>query len=340
MGNQGPVQYVIQPGDSLDAIASRFGLRSWRDIYDSPQNAGFKTKHPEASKIKPGESLWIPPRTPQNTAPVSWEALVMDSASGAFVPGITFNMKVPTAPKKVEEVNRDANVHGKLSLKNPEIIAGTVELLNLWDQTEKAIIRYAVPSGFQKLATGKHHIIPIVNQRRIVDAIASERSVIRRADWGSNTPSYWSMEQDWDYATVVLHHSGNRGEKNPAEIENKHMQERRWKDIGYHYLIDRSGVVYEGCYLSFKGSHVEKANSRKIGVLVMGDFEPQLLDRDDDIAAVQISATRDLILTLKRHFPIVNLGGHRDYKLSTECPGTILYKLIPDLRKKTGLGGP
>ncbi|MDZ7622447.1 MAG: peptidoglycan recognition family protein [Candidatus Competibacteraceae bacterium] len=164
---------------------------------------------------------------------------------------------------------------------------------------------------------------------------------MRRAAWGQKTPKYLSMDEDWDYDTIVIHHSGNSGAKVPAEIEKKHMSDQNWDDVGYHFLIQPNGAIHEGRYLTFKGSHVEKANTKKIGILIMGDFEHQWWDFDDDPTTKQLSAAESLIKTLKSAFPTVTkLGGHRDYKPGTECPGGELYKKLPGMRANTTLGGP
>jgi hypothetical protein len=48
------------------------------------------------------------------------------------------------------------------------------------------------------------------------------------------------------------------------------MVGRGWDDIGYHYIIEPNGDVYEGRYLSKKGSHVEGANTGEDWHLVDG----------------------------------------------------------------------
>ncbi|ADO75680.1 N-acetylmuramoyl-L-alanine amidase [Stigmatella aurantiaca DW4/3-1] len=183
---------------------------------------------------------------------------------------------------------------------------------------------------------------PVLDARQaVIERIAAKHAIVRRRDWGLLSPNYTAMDTDWDYTTVVIHHSGNGGETNPKEIESKHMTEKGWEDVGYHYLIPPSGVIYEGRDLRYKGSHVEKANTQKIGILVMGDFESNWWDADDEPTAAQLTSAGELILTLKLEFKTLTLlGGHRDYKTTTECPGDIMYKQLGTLRKTTSLGGP
>jgi LysM repeat protein len=179
------------------------------------------------------------------------------------------------------------------------------------------------------------------DRQQVVDRIARRHSMVRRAAWGKQKPNYATMAKDWDYTTVVIHHSGNSGETDPRAIEEKHMEDKGWDDVGYHYLIIPSGVIYEGRPLQYKGSHVDQANTGKIGILVMGDFESNWWDDDDEPTQAQISSAVALIQTLKGEFrTLAKLGGHRDYKAGTECPGDIMYGQLGALRRRVGLGGP
>jgi hypothetical protein len=57
-----PSRYVVQSGDTLTAIAKRFGFPSWRNIYNHPDNEPFRRKRPDPDKIFPGDVLVIPGR--------------------------------------------------------------------------------------------------------------------------------------------------------------------------------------------------------------------------------------------------------------------------------------
>jgi hypothetical protein len=52
--------FTVKSGDNLSAIAKRFGLRSFRDIYDHPDNAAFRIKRPNPNLIFPGDVVMIP----------------------------------------------------------------------------------------------------------------------------------------------------------------------------------------------------------------------------------------------------------------------------------------
>ena len=55
-----------------------------------------------------------------------------------------------------------------------------------------------------------------------------------------------------------------------AEIRRWHVQDRGWKNIGYHYLIDRDGTVAEGRPVDQIGAHVQGKNTGTIGIALFG----------------------------------------------------------------------
>src|SRR5688572_27757886 len=55
-----PTKHVVVKGESLSSIARDHGFRNWRRIYDAPENADFRAKHPDPNLIRPGDTLTIP----------------------------------------------------------------------------------------------------------------------------------------------------------------------------------------------------------------------------------------------------------------------------------------
>jgi hypothetical protein len=52
--------YTVKSGDNLSLIAQQHGVKSWRDIYDHPDNAAFRLKRPDPNRIFAGDVLMIP----------------------------------------------------------------------------------------------------------------------------------------------------------------------------------------------------------------------------------------------------------------------------------------
>ena len=175
----------------------------------------------------------------------------------------------------------------------------------------------------------------------IQDAIVTAHKMKKKADWGATGP-WKTLDKDWNYDTIAIHHSGNRGEKDPKAIEKLH-KDKGYDDVGYHYMIHPDGTFYEGREIQFKGSHVSMQNTGKIGVLMMGDFDEQVLDLDDDdLTDSHLKCLKDLIKTLKRHFDIKTLGGHKEFfkKGKYSCPGNLIMDKMASLRTEFSLAAP
>ena len=88
------------------------------------------------------------------------------------------------------------------------------------------------------------------------------------------------------YWRITVHHSaesqspvgaGSLADSSNALrlIQKYHMRDpsHRWGDIGYHFLIDGSGRVFQGRELDWQGAHAGGAANRgNIGICLLGNF--------------------------------------------------------------------
>ena len=106
-----------------------------------------------------------------------------------------------------------------------------------------------------------------------------------------------------------------------AEIRRWHVQQRGWRDIGYHWVIDRDGKVASGRREAEIGAHVEGHNRGTIGICLLGGFGASA---DDPFAknftAPQALAVKRLIAEIKGRTAIRKVLGHNDYA-AKGCPG-------------------
>src|SRR5262245_8752497 len=177
---------------------------------------------------------------------------------------------------------------------------------------------------------------------KLVDAFIAGHGIISRSRWGARLAALGDADSDWDYTTAGAHHSGRRGHTDAKVIESLHRDKNGWSDVGYHFMIGPAGQIYEGRRLYHKGSHVENANTGKIGILVMGKFEREFWGLLGGTPAdAQIKSFEGLVRALKTLFGTLRvLGGHKDFKVKTECPGNQLYPMLPGLRKTLGMDPP
>ncbi len=170
-----------------------------------------------------------------------------------------------------------------------------------------------------------------------VDLHFLEQRVIlkRRAIWTSAEPRAWQLREAGAWSRITVHHQGagpatSRHENAvAADIDAVFGGHRRngFGDIGYHFVIDYDGRVWEGRSLAYEGAHVARQNEGNIGILALGNFDRQ------KPSTAALGAMRSLVDSLRSRFSISSgqLFGHRDLGASV-CPGVHLYERITQMR--------
>lgn len=170
-----------------------------------------------------------------------------------------------------------------------------------------------------------------------------------RTDWNcpdGQSPSCASPEFTTTTHMIVHHSAGPNSSSNWAatvlSIWNFHVNTNGWCDIGYNWIIDPDGIVYEGRGggNNVKGAHFCGANSGTVGICLLGNFE------SDPPTAAALASLRKLLAWKSCDSNLDPLGttfhtgtgktinvisGHRD-GCSTQCPGDAFYPLFPTFR--------
>ena len=183
-------------------------------------------------------------------------------------------------------------------------------------------------------------------RRGVADAIASTLNIVRRPAWRARTPTR-VLDPDWDYDSIVVHYTGHDTYESPLAIQDFDVGHQHWDDIAYHYAISPAGKIYEGREIVFKGSHIKLQNSRKIGIVCMGDFDSTVFNllagkaySGDEIRSSMLDALRALSRELMRRFPITTFGGHKEFGVSESCPGSNLLPRVEVMRRELRLAAP
>ena len=138
---------------------------------------------------------------------------------------------------------------------------------------------------------------------------------------------------------IILHCSATRPEwlgtaplaAKVAEIRRWHMQDRGWRDIGYHWLIDRDGSRIAGRAETEIGAHVEGHNAGTIGISLIGGFGSAATDKfSQHFTAAQDAALRQLMREIFARTRIEKIRGHNDYAAKA-CPGFNVTKWLTGL---------
>lgn len=136
------------------------------------------------------------------------------------------------------------------------------------------------------------------------------------------------------YQTLVVHHSAVYkvdGLTTLTEMQRLHRDDRGWADVGYHFMIDKDGTIYEGRDLTARGAHTAGFNTGSAGICLLGDFRFEAPSQEQLDAALAL--TRWLVELLSP----THLAGHKQFNPATICPGPFLVEQLEGLARVAGL---
>lgn len=183
--------------------------------------------------------------------------------------------------------------------------------------------------------------------------------VITRQEWCNGNsacvqPAY--VQQIIEPTHVVIHHGGSPdsytdGAAIVRSYWNYHVYSNGWDDIGYNFLIDADGNIYQGRAnddfpaVDVKGTHAGSVNGSSIGVCFLGNSDainatPVQLNKLYELLAWWFNdrgfdpTTNDIVINQAgtSYLYLPRIIGHRDVKPNTICPGENVYQLLPEIR--------
>jgi tetratricopeptide (TPR) repeat protein len=169
-------------------------------------------------------------------------------------------------------------------------------------------------------------------------------TVLPRVAWNAKVARAKDLEPMTRVHRVTVHHSGevtNVGNETDVAnllraIQNTHQNGERYADIGYHFLIDARGRIWQGRDLRFQGAHAGNGalNAGNVGVCLLGDFDKQSLP------VAQAKALVAVLDALRKRYGVrrENVYGHGEIRKlggigGTECPGDRVQSLVANYRK-------
>jgi flagellar hook assembly protein FlgD len=200
-------------------------------------------------------------------------------------------------------------------------------------------------------------------------SLAAQPQIVPRFSWAANESIVRAKPQVAPALRFALvHHTVNTNAYSRAQapaivrgIQTYHVKGNGWNDIGYNFLIDRYGTVYEGrgggIDRNVIGAHSEGFNTGSVGIALIGTYSSAGPTAAQKQALVNLIAWRldvahvdPLSLVAFRSlgnskFPrgapvtLRAISGHRDTYF-TSCPGTRLYGQLGSIAAsvaKTGL---
>lgn len=274
----------------------------------------------------------------------------------------------------------DAPFNGQVFPETPIIAVGKffqyrVEL-NQEDDTAPVIQDMGVTYIDSRLP--KKRSFPSINSfiSPKASATASNPRIISRTDWGSPDPdgnAFKGTDRYW-YPTyqpttqIFIHHTVTSDYQSTVDgasvvraVWEYHANTRQWGDIGYNYLVDQSGNIYEGRAHgdNVTGGHVFEYNRGSAGVALLGCFHTpdsackELNSSSNPPSSTMLDNLTTLLAWMTTRYEIDPQGqhifckydgtgclllntitGHRDAQ-STACPGDLVLPILQSIREST-----
>ncbi|MEU4354569.1 peptidoglycan recognition protein family protein [Streptomyces virginiae] len=202
------------------------------------------------------------------------------------------------------------------------------------------------------------------------ESTAPRPDVVSRVQWGADEslnnegPIYLPGGK---IKAVFVHHTASTAPYECSEsaaivrsLHVYHVQGNGWRDLGYNFLVDKCGTVFEGRQggvdQPVQGAHTYGWNAESTGVSVLGDYTTagastaalgaiskvaayKLGQYDGDMngtATLTAGATQANYFgksyTAGQQYEFKSLSGHRD-GFNTQCPGNSLYPQLDALRQ-------
>lgn len=260
---------------------------------------------------------------------------------------------VPAADERHTHIQFSLQINRNVSLITPVVNEFTLTFI---DSTEGPTVDEMVAQQQALDAAGDHSYQTTGYPRP---------PVISRSVWCIYEECSYTEDLEYAPAThMVVHHTvSNNANSDWAAVMRAiwqfHTHSRGWGDIGYNYLIDINGVVYEGhlsedyANLDVVGTHAGGANTGSMGVALLGTFTapddpdtpggiaPSTPMVNSLVALLSWKADQRKINVYDAGNTLPNIGwglpylmGHRDVYGTTECPGDQVFVLLPQLRER------
>jgi hypothetical protein len=201
--------------------------------------------------------------------------------------------------------------------------------------------------------------------------VANAPPIITRAQWGANEQIRRNRKKGPKIADnvhlAIVHHTAGSNNYSRAQsasivraIELYHVKGNGWDDIGYNFLVDKYGQIFEGRYGGIEkavvGAHAMGFNYGSVGVSLIGNYNGAGVTAAERSALVKVLAWRLDVAHVDplSHVSRVSSGnpkyadgtsvqlraisGHRD-TYPTSCPGNNVYAQLPSIAREVAATG-
>ena len=210
---------------------------------------------------------------------------------------------------------------------------------------------------------------PVKTEPRRAVSIADSPLILSRPSWGANERIRRARPRYADAVRfAVVHHTAGSNSYTRAQsasivrgIQRYHVLGNGWDDIGYNFLVDKYGQIFEGRFggvdRNVVGAHAQGFNTGSSGIALIGTYDGNAPSAAASSALARLIAWRLDVAHVDplsrfswrssgnprypagRNVALRAISGHRDTGYTT-CPGSRLYGELPGLARtvsQTGL---
>lgn len=199
---------------------------------------------------------------------------------------------------------------------------------------------------------------PVTTQATTASAMTTTSTnrptIYSREQWGADERMMQWTPSQGRVQGITIHHTVNTNNYTQAQVPalmrsiySYHAQDwgRGWGDIGYNFVVDRFGRIWEGRSGGIDqaptGAHATGLNSNYAGVSLLGNFDITPVPSAAFLAVARLSAWKLSMHGVTSPYGSVTLdagtfsriNGHRDSKQTT-CPGKYMYNRLGEMRTR------
>jgi uncharacterized protein with LGFP repeats len=321
------------------------------------------------------EPLWVGPSTAVQVRVDSGKALPKNLKLHMVDPGVSkAEAKNPAAPlmdnAAFAEETPSASPTDPVTPTDPASPTDPVTPTDSSTPTETASPTSIPTETASPTATPTETPAPTPTKPTAPPSTVKQPPIVNRAQWGADESMVDDPAEYIDKVQAVfIHHTVGSNNYSCAEsaalvrgIMTYHVKTEGWNDLGYNFLVDKCGQIFEGrgggVDLPVKGAHTYGFNSYSTGIALLGDFEgdaatskpagkptPAALQSAARVAAWKLgqyggNPKGTVTLTAQgntgkytegQQATLNTVSGHRD-GFATACPGKNLYAKLSSIR--------
>ncbi|MEU6256002.1 peptidoglycan recognition protein [Streptomyces sp. NPDC047043] len=315
---------------------------------------------PEAGSDARGasEPLWVGP-----SDGVQVQVVHKDGSTSSGLPkGLQVNLVDPGVATAAEQ--KQAEPAAYVAAETPSDSASPTESVTPTDSASPSDSASATPTATTSASPSTS---PTATAPTAPPSTVPEPPITSRAGWGADESlSPDPSEYNADVKAVFVHHTDGTNDYACSDsaaivrgIYAYHTQTNGWNDIGYNFLVDKCGTIFEGrkggVDLPVLGAHTYGWNRESAGIAVLGDYTSTGASNAalasvariaawklgqynaDPASTVQLKAGATQTnyfgtsFTSGSSYTFNRVSGHRD-GYNTQCPGSSLYAQLPTVR--------